>query len=87
MAKKIGHKKPWLAAFLNLIVPGVGYLYLGKRKAFSVLLLISLVVFGLALFSDPGLYKGYGESLLAGVSGFIVGLAFAVDAYLMAKEG
>ena len=37
-------KSPWLAAILNFIFPGVGYIYVGKRKIFSYLLIIGLVL-------------------------------------------
>jgi len=31
-------KKPWLAAVLNIIFSGLGYIYVGKRKLFGALL-------------------------------------------------
>lgn len=33
-------KKPWLAAVLNFLFYGVGYIYVGRRVLFGVVLLI-----------------------------------------------
>lgn len=81
-------KKPWLAALLNIIIPGLGYLYIGKRVVFGVLLVISEVAALIWMFI-PGNYEllentaGLGWYYLAVIFAVI---AFALDAYNTAKE-
>lgn len=83
------HKKPWLSALLNVLLPGVGYIYNGKRNIFGVLLLISTL---------GGFYVGDSELermftgvepvtiLLLAVIALVWAVAFALDAYQEAKE-
>jgi hypothetical protein len=40
---KMSKKKPWIAALLNLLFWGLGYIYNGKRKVFGVMLFISVI--------------------------------------------
>jgi len=44
-------KNPWIAALLNILFLGLGYLYNGKRKIFGWLLLASEILSGIA-YSD-----------------------------------
>lgn len=81
-------KKPWLAATLN-IVPGLGYLYLGKRIFFSMLLVIGLVIGLIAVFYNPAMVEHFYGDLnawdllaFAGLAVFIS--AFVWDAYNVA---
>ncbi len=79
-------KKPWLAAVLNLI-PGLGYIYNGKRQLFGGLLLVAIVI----IIAD-GFYLAYTNSLpeskitLSSVSGLLITVAFMYDAYKEAKH-
>lgn len=38
-------KKPWLAALFNIILFGLGYLYIGTRTTFTLFLLASSIAF------------------------------------------
>ncbi len=80
MAKR--KKNPWIAAILNFILYGLGYLYLGKRRALGGGLLVSDVILSIFLLGSqlPG-------TTFAGLTvGFLImGLALAYDAYREAK--
>lgn len=86
-------KVAWLAALLNFILPGAGYVYVGQRLKFGVLLLAGmvLVTFGprpeyasqttidpSTLATDPGV-------LVMGVAALLIALGFAYDGYCDAK--
>ncbi len=76
-------KNPIIAALLNFLAPGLGYMYVGtKRNNFRMGLMVSLT---LALFS-PAIqgFKGLDPAFL--VSGAIMLVVFAVDAYEDALE-
>ncbi|HSE29553.1 MAG TPA: hypothetical protein VLA77_03140 [Candidatus Saccharimonadales bacterium] len=81
-------KSPWIAGILNFILPGVGYLYLGIRKPFAILLLA-----GGAVVFLSGLDPVIGECLTAlsftplyVLGGILMASAFAVDAVLETKR-
>jgi len=78
-------KKPWLAALLNVIWSGLGYLYVGKRKLFGVLLILSEILACVWLFTDPVAWQVM-ENIWVGLAAipFVIGLA--VDAYNDAKN-
>ncbi len=76
-------KNPLLAAIFN-IIPGVGYLYVGKRKVFAFLLLAAVIV---------GLVEGYVNMNISDVyniyywiGSFLVMIAFMYDAYDEARN-
>ena len=70
-------KKPIIAALLN-IIPGVGYLYLGVRKPFAFIVLLSSLSSLLVDFQHVDLWIF--------VSSAILQIGFMVDAFLLAKE-
>jgi hypothetical protein len=72
-------KKPWLAALLNILLPGLGYVYAGKRTGFGIgIILTSLFLFWGISFQDlPG---------MVWVDSFIMSLLFAYDGYKDAQE-
>ena len=72
-------KSPILAAILNLILPGVGYLYVGSRIIFAVMLFIGYL---LAIFATWS--KDFGGLEL--MAGGIVTVAFAIDAWYEATN-
>ena len=79
------HKSPFVAAWLN-IIPGLGYLYLGRRRVFAILLLVSMVL-GIITAFDPA-YEAYVENvgptlwdLLSLISLVAIEVAFIYDAY------
>lgn len=93
MAKNTKEKEPGIAAVLN-IIPGLGYLYIGTRKPFAVLLLVSLVL-SIVSYFDPATMDYINDSSEADISIFAVGgllsivlltAAFVVDAYQEAKR-
>lgn len=77
-------KNPWLAAILNVLISGVGYIYVGKRVLFGVLLLISDLIVYYFILSDANFSKNFlnGPVILCGL---IVTAAFALDGYNDAK--
>ena len=78
-------KKPWLAALLNIILTGLGYLYIGKRKLFGSLLLTGELLAIIWLFINPSILQ-----LLDNVWVYFISLpwiiGFAIDAYNEAKK-
>ena len=72
-------KSPILAAILNLLLPGVGYLYVGRRITFGVLLFIGYL---LAIFAT--LSRDF--SGLELVASAIIIVAFAIDAWSEASN-
>lgn len=83
------NKSAAIAALLN-IVPGVGYLYLGRRRTLAVLLIVGMVLGDLSVF-DPA-FMAFADKAsinfwdLLGLIGFVgVEVAFIYDAYKEAK--
>jgi hypothetical protein len=74
MAKKTHKKSPVLAAILNFFVWGLGYLYLGKRTNFGIILVIGEIIAAAAVFTEA-----FGGINSLGL--FVIGIAFAVDAH------
>jgi len=79
---KIKNNDSLIAAILNAI-PGLGYLYLGKRKLFSYTLLLVLIIGVVDSLINP-LPKP--STFLSLIGGVILLLAFIYDAYNEAKE-
>ncbi len=76
-------KKPWLAGILNVVLPGAGYLYNGKRKIFAYLLISSVIIGigGSIVFKVETAYTSY--DAIAGIL-FAIGLGY--DAYCEAVQ-
>jgi hypothetical protein len=77
MARQL--KKPWVAALLNFILPGLGYVYSRKRVAFGIGLLLSSII----------LYWGISFSDLPPVvwiDAFVLAILFAYDGYKTTEE-
>src|SRR3989338_4553671 len=82
---KRNKKRPWLAALLNIIIWGLGYLYVGKRKNFGILLLLGqLLIIILTAGVVESNWTLFDSLSLPGV--ILVYIAFAYDAYKTAKE-
>lgn len=83
-------KKPILAAVFNAIAPGIGYLYVGVRKKFAVLLVIGVIISGLTLL-DSQSPDYFANEEVAYISPWewasiaILAIAFGYDAYTEAK--
>ncbi|MDB5187159.1 MAG: hypothetical protein JWM07_631 [Candidatus Saccharibacteria bacterium] len=88
--KKSQPKNPVLAAVLNVLIPGIGYLYVGVRTKFAIMLIAASIV-GIAATFDPQSFMYFGGetppkmSLIDSLSLLIVTVAFAYDAYMEAK--
>lgn len=77
MTKK-NNKNPILAGILNLIVPGLGYVYVGKRLVLGVGLILSLFLwFGIDFSNIP---------LWIQIDSIIMAFLFAYDGYKTAEE-
>lgn len=75
-------RRPLIAAVLNGVLPGLGYLYLDKRKLFAVLVLIGHVLFWAVDFGGfPGSNGDFVE-----IGNLLIRIGFIVDAYQLAKE-
>ena len=77
-------KNPWLAAILN-IIPGLGYLYLGKRKVFSYLLLTAALISFIDGFLNPWTFETP-TTFLYWVAVTIAIFTFMYDAFNEAKN-
>lgn len=77
--------KPWVAAVLNGVLPGAGYLYLKRRKVFSLLLIPAVLLTWYWSFTDPQVKNYYGSSVLI-LATVLLEVAFIVDAYTEAKS-
>ena len=75
-------RKAWLASILNFLIWGLGYLYIGKRRTFGVLLVIGEI---LLLVLVP--VSAWTEADSLSLPGWILmSIAFAYDAYKSAKN-
>lgn len=72
-----------LAAALNAVLYGVGYLYLGKRTALGVLVLVADLLAGWALIASGSDFS-FGDWRLDATFA-VFSVAFGVDAYQLAK--
>lgn len=76
-------KSPGLTAFLNVILPGLGYLYAGKRTEFGTLLIISTII---AMVSGTGNISVKDIPIGLFLSYFVSLIAFGYDGFKIAKE-
>ena len=74
-------KNPWIAAILNLLLWGLGYLYNGKRIALGVLLLIGDLILNFAT-----LYWSTLTLLSAFLPFLLISIGLAYDGYKEAQE-
>jgi hypothetical protein len=72
-------KNPWIAAILNLLFIGLGYIYADKRKNFG----IGLVIWGVII---SYLYLIGTPNVLFELDALAMGLLFAYDGYMVTKE-
>lgn len=78
-------KNPWIAAVLNLVITGAGYIYVGKRVSFGALLLVADLFAYYWMFTDPVGQKLMENGLIT-IAGLLYLFAFAYDAYKDAKS-
>lgn len=81
MAKR--KKNPWIAAVLNFLLYGLGYIYNGKRLLFGA----GLVIFGIVYFAVL-MMLNLPEAVWDWITifGFIFALLFAYDGFQESKE-
>ena len=83
-------KNPIIAAVLNTLFPGVGYLYAGVRKYFALLLIIGIVLSVLASFDPQSAWYVDGDevsmTLMENISTLLILAAFGYDAYNETKS-
>ena len=79
---KARKKNPWVAAILNFVLYGLGYIYLGKKKVLALGLITSDILLTVIL-----LFVGIDVVALGllTIPFSIMGLALANDAYKEAK--
>jgi len=70
-------KNPTLAAILNFIIPGLGYLYAKKRETFGWIVLVSMILYTVYSYDKPYLLNQ--PMFLA--SSILLSFAFAYDVY------
>ncbi|MBC8500972.1 MAG: hypothetical protein ISS25_04515 [Nanoarchaeota archaeon] len=70
-------KNPTLAAILNFIIPGLGYLYAKKRETFGWIVLVSMILYTVYSYDKP--YLLYQPMFIA--SSLLLSFAFAYDVY------
>ena len=75
-------KSPWGAAILNFLIPGLGYLYVGRKRMF---LSVGLLVSSIIVIASPTYWTSEGTGLLL-FGGLVAAIAFAADAYKDAEE-
>jgi len=84
--KRKKKKSPILAAMLNLITLGGGYLYLGKRKTFGWIMLLATIIMTIELFlGDLSHFGNLSNTHTPSLT--LIAIAVAVDGYLLASEG
>ena len=84
---------PWIPALANFILPGAGYLLLGKKPVFAWLLIIGCLLWFVWGFLEPSVHlqtwawgdipTSFSLGLLATT---VINLAFGYDGYMLAKE-
>ncbi|MBI2655552.1 hypothetical protein HYX06_03965 [Candidatus Woesearchaeota archaeon] len=78
-------KKPWLAALLNFILPGVGYLYIKKNKVLSYSLILAIAVGVIGDAATGYRYVPENPAYMWAAS-LIFLFGFSYDAYRLAKN-
>ena len=81
-------KRPWLAALLNIIIFGLGYIYNGRRMLFGSLWTAAMViVIAEALYlTFIGALPDTEPTTLSALATILVYTAFGYDAYQEAKS-
>jgi hypothetical protein len=79
-------KNPWVAAILNFLFYGAGYVYIGEHKSFGIALIFAWIVLR---YADIQLYlngtvMNHWYILMAGLA--ILQFTFAIDGYKQAKK-
>ena len=90
MTTNASSKNPVIATVLNVIIPGLGYLYAGVRTTFAWLLLAAMVLSIVSMFDPQSLWYINKEmpymTVWEVVSMLLVFAAFGYDAYTETKN-
>ncbi len=79
-------RSPGIAAVLNFIIWGTGYIYGGKKLILGIGLLISMLITIVPVFYlGPGWYF-HTPGLFFTIAHFIMSILFGVDAYIDMKN-
>lgn len=73
-------KNPWIAALLNFLFYGAGYLYIGKKKTFGISLIIVVMIIGVETVLRPMSHLGDPIGTHS-VSMTAMGIVLAYDGY------
>lgn len=74
-------KNPYLAAILNFVLYGLGYVYIGKKIPFGILLIIVDLVFVYSVSVHNVVF-----SIPFNLAWVLLGISFAYDGYKDAKQ-
>ncbi len=88
---KQNSKSPYMAFLLNLLFFGVGYIYLGKRIAFGIILIVAAVIMTIEYFYGAVDIAGHFANFQTIVdthtaSLTVIAIALAYDGYALAKK-
>ena len=78
-------KSPWIAALLNFLLLGAGYVYLDKRVVFGWMLILTFVIMTFEYFIG-GMNHFVYIAETHSVSWTVLTIAVAYDGYQLAKE-
>lgn len=78
-------KNPWIAAILNFLIPGLGYLYAGKKITFALLLILGMVCYVVWMVQNPMQDQGY-TNIWMTLSTMLIMIGFGVDAFNECKK-
>ncbi len=75
-------RSPGIAAALNFLIPGIGYIYAQKRERFGWIVLAATVISGIYSFNKPDLLTDFTFM----VGSIVLSAAFAYDVYSEMKK-
>jgi hypothetical protein len=80
-------KNPWLAAILNALIPGLGYLYIRKRILFGALLIgwAFAAIVWVSLIPEE-IFNQIFWNVWGVLAMILLAAAFAIDAYKEARS-
>jgi hypothetical protein len=80
-------KKPIIAGILNFVFPGLGYLYIGTRKTFAIILMVGMIIGMVGDISYVDLVNLEKTSkVVLFMTAFLWFFAFGYDAYTEARS-
>ena len=80
----MARKKPWIAAILNFLLPGLGYIYNGKRVFLGALIFTADMLLNFYYLLNP-VNELTNDTLVFSAAFFLITIAISYDAYKEAK--